>query len=294
MDVAVVVISTAAIAGAVAAFMVTRAALPDLDDPHISRGTIRRVVTDRPLVNRLVRAFPGRGESLVEALAIAAVVVIACAFIAGITLVMIRTGTGLARADRPVADWAADRATTRSSTVMREISKFGGTAYILVGASAALVYGWWRERRWSLALFVLVTVLGQFLVSNSIKWSVDRARPTVSQLTGFAGTSFPSGHAVAGAAVWAALALLLGRGRSRPVRGALFGLAVGLGVAVAGTRVALGVHWTTDVIVGLVIGWSWFAVCALLFGGRRLRPAEPLIIARQAAENAPTAASGDP
>ena len=40
---------------------------------------------------------------------------------------------------------------------------------------------------------------------------------------------------------------------------------------VAGSRVLLGVHWLSDVIAGLALGWAWFCVCAIAFGGRLLR-----------------------
>ena len=38
-----------------------------------------------------------------------------------------------------------------------------------------------------------LTVLGQFAVVNLIKVIVDRARPDIAQLTGFAGTRSPPG-----------------------------------------------------------------------------------------------------
>jgi undecaprenyl-diphosphatase len=60
--------------------------------------------------------------------------------------------------------------------------------------------------------------------------------------------------------------------------------AVGVAVAIATTRVLLGVHWVTDVIAGLLVGWAWFALCSIAFGGRRLRFGEPVEIATQAAE----------
>ena len=161
----------------------------------------------------------------------------------------------------------------------------------MIAALATTAIAWWHDRRSAVVVFVVVAMLGQFLVSNSIKWSVDRTRPALDNLTGYSGTSFPSGHAVAAAAVWTSVAFLLGRDRSWVVRGALFGIAIFLGVVVAGTRVALGVHWTTDVVVGVVIGWAWFAICAVLFGGRRLRPADPMLGAlmsgHRSADNSP-------
>lgn len=282
MAVSLVVILIGVAAGLVSGVVVASSSMPDLDDPHLGRNTIRRAIADHAFVRLVARAVPRRaGPALAEAIALAAVLVIGGAAVIGITLAMIRTDTGLARVDTPIAEWTAQNAGERSTTIMRELSKFGGTAYVVVAAAGISVYSARRDRGRAAVLFVVAAILGQFLVSNSIKWSVDRARPTLGNLTGFAGTSFPSGHAVAGAAVWASVAFLLGRGRSRTVRGMLFGAAVGLGVIVAGTRVALGVHWTTDVIVGVVIGWAWFAICALLFGGRRLQPADPVRFARE-------------
>jgi undecaprenyl-diphosphatase len=79
---------------------------------------------------------------------------------------------------------------------------------------------------------------------------------------------------------------LLGLGRSRRTRIILTSLAAGLAASVASTRVLLGVHWLTDVLAGLVLGWSWFGLCSLAFGGRLLRFGAP-------AETAQRAAGGD-
>jgi undecaprenyl-diphosphatase len=59
----------------------------------------------------------------------------------------------------------------------------------------------------------------------------------------------------------------------------LIGAAAGIAVAVAASRVLLDVHWVSDVIAGLCLGWAWFAICAIAFGGRLLRfgaPAEQI------------------
>src|SRR5207244_2708166 len=88
----------------------------------------------------------------------------------------------------------------------------------------------------------------------------------------------------AAAATFGAASLLLGRGRSRPVRVTLAAAVGAIAFAVATTRVLLGVHWLTDVVAGLIIGWSWFAICSVAFGGRMLRFAQPVHIAEQTAE----------
>jgi undecaprenyl-diphosphatase len=73
------------------------------------------------------------------------------------------------------------------------------------------------------------------------------------------------------AAFYAAAALELGRGRPRLTRALLAGGADAIGVAVAGSRVLLDVHWLSDVVAGLALGWAWFAVASVAFGGRLLR-----------------------
>jgi undecaprenyl-diphosphatase len=124
--------------------------------------------------------------------------------------------------------------------------------------------------RWIVPFIVLV-VAGEEAASTVIKDIVDRARPTFNPAAATLGPSFPSGHTTTAAAFYAAAALLLGRRHRRAARAAVTGGAVAIAVAVAASRVFLDVHWLTDVIGGLVLGWAWFAICGIAFGGRLLR-----------------------
>ena len=142
-----------------------------------------------------------------------------------------------------------------------------------------------RERLLAVIGFLLLTVGGQFAVVDLIKWIVDRSRPDIDRLTNFSGPSFPSGHAAASAASFAAFALLLGMGRAPRFRATLAAIAVALAVGIAASRVFLGVHWFTDVLAGLAFGWAWFALCSIAFGGRLLHFGAPAEQAEQAVES---------
>ena len=74
--------------------------------------------------------------------------------------------------------------------------------------------------------------------------------------------------------------------------------AVAIAVGVAASRVLLDVHWLSDVVAGIVLGWAWFAVCSIAFGGRLLHfgaPAETVIEeARSASPGTETARARRP
>ena len=77
---------------------------------------------------------------------------------------------------------------------------------------------------------------------------------------------------------------MLARKRSPRTRALLAGGAVAIAVGVACSRVLLGVHWMSDVLAGLALGWAWFGICAIAFGGRFLVLGAPVEQAAEIAE----------
>jgi membrane-associated phospholipid phosphatase len=224
------------------------------------------------------RMDPSTATGLALTVALAALVL--TGVIVGVLAWMVRRDVGLVDLDHVIEVWADENATTFSDAVLGAITHLGDTATILGVGIVISLYGLWRWRKPAIPLFVTTVVLGQVLISNTIKATIDRARPELRPRAIFTGTSFPSGHTTAAAATYLAVALVLGIGSSPRVRAALGGAAVSIAVAVGCTRVLLGVHWFSDVVAGLVIGWSWFGICAVAFGGRLLRfgaPAEAAI-----------------
>jgi membrane-associated phospholipid phosphatase len=193
----------------------------------------------------------------------------------GLVSDMVTTQSGLYRYDASAAAWGAEHATPTSTRVLGLVTWLGATVTVLSVTVALGVLEWARRRRLAVLAFLLMVVVGQNLIANTVKELVDRGRPPVPHLAPSSGFSFPSGHTAAAAATWAAVALVLGRGRPLPVKAWLAAGAALVTVAVASSRVLLGVHWLTDVIGGAALGFGWFVVCSVAFGGALLHFGAP-------------------
>lgn len=161
------------------------------------------------------------------------------------------------------------------------ITQLGSPLGVGVVVSVAMV--WLLIRRLPrLAAYMAVTGLGAAVLGPGVKAFVDRARPLVEVPLSFpAGASFPSGHAVGVTIAWGALLLVFlpvvpARWRRVAVAGAIGVIAI-----VGLTRVALGVHYLSDVVGGWLLGVLWLAVTASAFRLSRedagLDSASPLV-----------------
>ena len=278
----IVLLIAALVAGAIVTIAVLHVPALDPASPRATSAIVRREVRRHPTLQRFIRARvdPQIATGLLLTLSIGAVVVGGA--VVGLLLWMVRANTGLARSDRGVATWGASNASDATTSILRAITDLGGTRFVVLAAIVVALVETWRVPTWTVPVFVTVVVAGQNLVTNLVKELVDRARPDIDPLAGFSGASFPSGHSAAAAAAYTAFALLLSRRRSQPVQAGLAGAAAAIAVAVAASRVLLGVHWLTDVLAGLALGWAWFALCAIAFGGRLLHFGAPVEIAERA------------
>jgi undecaprenyl-diphosphatase len=282
MSTTVVVLLTGLVAGAlllaIEAIRGTRRRLGDVADPvaaeHWAEHWLVTHLAERPRWRAAVEHTDRRVLGGL-AVAISFALVFLAALVVGWVFESIDTGRGFARWDRSVAEWGPDNATTAAADFMRAVTNLGDT-WLVVAALALVGVVDWRRRRDATSLWFLLTVgLGITLVNNGLKLLIMRERPPVDHLVGSAGSSFPSGHAAAAAACWMAVALVVGRWFPWRVRPWFAIAAVVIAGLVAASRALLGVHWVTDVVAGLVVGWTWFLVVAVIFGGRLLRFGEP-------------------
>ncbi|UPZ32929.1 phosphatase PAP2 family protein [Streptomyces sp. LRE541] len=127
---------------------------------------------------------------------------------------------------------------------------------------------------WWLAVWLTATCLLAGLLSQGIKAAVDRERPVWADPVDSAHfAAFPSGHAMT-AAVACGLLLWVMRlyGAGRVLWRIALAVAVVSVVGVGFTRIWLGVHWSSDVLGGWLLGTLAVAL-AMVSYARRFPPA---------------------
>jgi undecaprenyl-diphosphatase len=128
---------------------------------------------------------------------------------------------------------------------------------VVIGAPAL-----WLVRRGHrhLALFLVVTALSGGIIDTVVKHVVGRPRPVLDAPVATAfGNSFPSGHAMSATVCYGALLLAFGGALRPAARRTAIAVTVVLVLAIGATRLALGVHFVTDVLGGFVLGLAWLA-----------------------------------
>jgi undecaprenyl-diphosphatase len=146
--------------------------------------------------------------------------------------------------------------------MMRDFTALGSTGVLTVMVLA--IAGFLAmTRKGHAALFVLASVTGGVLISQTMKWAYARPRPDLVPHGAEVYTaSFPSGHSMMSAVVYLTLGALLARTQAdRGVKAYVLAIAVTLTVLVGASRVYLGVHWPTDVLAGWTLGGLWALVC---------------------------------
>lgn len=118
---------------------------------------------------------------------------------------------------------------------------------IMVGIGVFLAF----RRRWEAFWFWAMAMAASQILIGPVKALYQRPRPPMS-LVSTSGYSFPSGHAVAGAAIAVALVIVLvpagPRRRSYEILAAVFAFTMAL------SRVYLRAHWLSDAAAGAALG----------------------------------------
>ncbi len=173
-----------------------------------------------------------------------------------------------------------DRATARAvhanriddlDPFWRGLALAGGSAALGVVVVGSCVFAWRRGGpRW--LAFLLGSYIGAEAAFWAMKAAVDRPRPPESlRLVTVGSASYPSGHTAIATAVAASMIVAAWRSRRIALRHGAVALLVALPVVVGLSRLALGVHWLTDVIGGALLGLGWVLLLTALLVPARER-----------------------
>jgi undecaprenyl-diphosphatase len=180
--------------------------------------------------------------------------------------------------------WAANtlhEVVRESDTVVQalQVISFTGKPIFFVIVCVPVGIFLLRRGHLHLALFLATSTIVGGIVDTAVKLAVNRDRPSLEDPVATAfGKSFPSGHSMTSLITYGALLLIF-----LPIikrKGPAIVGTVVLVLAIGCSRLALGVHFISDVVGGWVLGAAWLTLATAAFEiwreDRGLRPTRPL------------------
>lgn len=167
--------------------------------------------------------------------------------------------------DRAVGErlYASPGSAPRASFTL--ISFFGLPVVAMASAVCIGLAVWRRLRNVLMALFPPAAVILSVILGSIVKIVVSRARPDTALLVHVHGRSFPSGHATAATAL-ALTAVVVAYALRIHHRRLVLVAAAAYAVLVCLARIALGVHYLTDVVAGAALAGAVVLSAALVLG----------------------------
>jgi undecaprenyl-diphosphatase len=157
------------------------------------------------------------------------------------------------------------RHTPALDATMIEITALGTGTVVLMIVCVAALFLTLTKHKYS-ALLLLVATAGGLALDMVLKMRFDRPRPHVFAWgTNAVSSSFPSGHAMSATIVYSTVAYLAARLQHRRwARWLTMFIAVIVIALICFSRLYLGVHYPSDVLAGVVIGFAWAGFCMAL------------------------------
>ncbi len=164
--------------------------------------------------------------------------------------------------DDTVMHWVADHQVHWLRVAMINVTELGTGVVVMMVVIVAALFLWLTKHKHSAALLLVVASVG-LILNGMLKDVFHRTRPNIFPWgTEVFSSSFPSGHAMSAAIVYGTIAYLAGRlQRTHWARMVTTTIAVALVLLIAVSRIYLGVHYPSDTLAGMTIGFAWAAFC---------------------------------
>lgn len=155
--------------------------------------------------------------------------------------------------DEKIMEYVHERTTAEGTDIMKKITFLGSSKFFLGIGFLVLLYTILRKNKVGTRLVVLSTI-GSYGINLILKHIFTRTRPIKYFLIEQGGYSFPSGHAMVSMSFYTSMTYLIIRNsrKNRKILWIFNFLIIGL---IGFSRIYLGVHWPTDVLIGYLMGY---------------------------------------
>ncbi|KQO03387.1 MULTISPECIES: phosphatase PAP2 family protein [unclassified Arthrobacter] len=170
---------------------------------------------------------------------------------------------GVAALDGPALDLAVSLRQDRLDAFITGYTDIGGPVGMPILALAVMVLLAVSRRSWTPVILIPAAAFGSLLMTVAGKDAIGRLRPPMDLAVPpyESSPSFPSGHSLNALVIAGIVAyLLVLRQHRKRTRALTVTLAVLFAVTMGLSRVFLGHHWLTDVLVAWTLGIAWLAV----------------------------------
>ncbi|WDF33103.1 phosphatase PAP2 family protein [Arthrobacter agilis] len=170
---------------------------------------------------------------------------------------------GVAALDQPALDLAVSLRAGWLDAFITGYTNIGGPIGMPILALGIMVLLAVRRRSWTPVILIPAAAFGSLLMTVAGKDAFGRLRPPMELAVPpyESSPSFPSGHSLNALVIAGIVAyLVVLRPHRKRIRALTVSLAVLFAVTMGLSRVFLGHHWLTDVLVAWTLGIAWLAV----------------------------------
>lgn len=184
--------------------------------------------------------------------------------------------------DHRVFGWLSAYVTEANTSVMLFFTNLGKHTFLIPANLLLIAYFLLVKKHKWFSIRVSAVALSSLCLMFLLKSSFNRPRPAIPVLTEVSGLSFPSGHALMSFAFYGLLIYVVWHEvKSRMLRWTLIVLLLLLIHIIGFSRVYLRVHYASDVIAGLAVGFIWLVLSLWVLlrlekrGLKKIAPAGP-------------------
>ena len=163
--------------------------------------------------------------------------------------------------------------TPTMTSFMKCVTKLGDTKTMIITSIIASIIFFIKEKRKDIATIIPASLLVITSFNSFLKILIRRPRPIGYRLINITGFSFPSGHSVASMAFYGLLIYLVYRlVKNKVLRNILITISAILILLIGLSRIYLGVHYFSDVIMGYSLSLIYLLSLIKILRKQKLLP----------------------